>query len=141
MSRFNHWKTTEKKFVASNRVYFGELPPHLAQVGVPQSVARDGMFYLTKREGNQLTFYIHHLGSRDNKITLTAKVLTNPTTGEEVCFVNYEGTRILLQASTYMVRGRRVTQEEMEKMFVADGRTVAQFLKDKAEELKAKKNR
>ena len=58
-----------------------------------------------------------------------------------MCFVNYEGTRILLQASTYMVRGRRVTKEEMEKMFVADGRTVWQFLQDKAEELKAKKNK
>jgi hypothetical protein len=40
-----------------------------------------------------------------------------------------------------MVGGRRVTQEEMEKMFVADGRTVTQFLKDKAEALKAKKNK
>lgn len=138
MSRLNHWKTTEKKFVASNRIYFGELPPHLAQVGVPQSVARDGMFYLTKREGNQLTFYIHHLGSRDNKITLTAKVLTNPTTGEEVCYVNYEGTRILLQASTFMTRGRRLTKEEMEKKFVADGRTVWQFLQDEHAKLKAK---
>ena len=138
MSRFNHWKTTEKKFVASNRIYFGELPPHLAQVGVPQSAARDGMFYLTKREGNQLTFYIYHLGSRDNKITLTAKVLTNPTTGEEVCYVNYEGTRILLQASTFMTRGRRLTKEEMEKKFVADGRTVWQFLQDEQAKLKAK---
>ena len=141
MSRFNHWKTTEKKFVASNRIYFGELPPHLAQIGVPQSAARDGMFYLTKREGNQLTFYIHHLGSRDNKITLTAKVLTNPTTGEEVCYVNYEGTRILLHASTFMTGGRRVTKEEMEKQFVADGRTLAQFLQDEQAKLKAKQNK
>lgn len=141
MSRFNHWKTTEKKFVASNRIYFGELPPHLAHVGVPQSVARDGMFYLTEREGNQLTFYIHHLGSRDNKITLTAKVLTNPTTGEEVCYVNYEGTRILLQASTFMTGGRRLTKEEMEKKFVADGRTVWQFLQDEQAKLKAKQNK
>jgi hypothetical protein len=85
-----------------------------------------------------LTFYIHHLGSRDNKITLTAKVLTNPTTGEEVCYVNYEGTRILLQASTFMTRGRRLTKEEMEKKFVADGRTVWQFLQDEQAKLKAK---
>ena len=40
-----------------------------------------------------------------------------------------------------MTGGRRLTKEEMEKKFVADGRTLAQFLKDKAEELKAKQGK
>jgi hypothetical protein len=40
-----------------------------------------------------------------------------------------------------MVRGRRVTKEEMEKKFVADGRTVWQFLQDEQAKLKAKQNK
>lgn len=51
------FKHSDKTFVAGeNRIYIGELPPHLAHIGVPRDVARNGMFKLIGREGNMLHF-------------------------------------------------------------------------------------
>ena len=90
------FKHSDKEFVAGvNRVYIGELPPHLAHTGVPRDVARNGMFKLIGREGNMLHF---KTGTRYST-SCSGKVLTSLQTGQELCFVEYEGARIRLEAS------------------------------------------
>ena len=91
-------------------------------------MARTGFFKLVDREGSTLQF-------KTGMKYLTpcqGKVLTNPKTGEEICFVEYRGSRIMLEASHYMHGGRRVTREEMNTLYTDDGRTLAQFLADEA---------
>ena len=126
MDMFKH---SDKVFVAEdNRNYIGELPHHLAHKGVPKDVSRTGFFKLVGREGSTLQF-------KTGMKYLTpcqGKVLTNPKTGEEICFVEYRGSRIMLEASHYMHGGRRVTREEMDTLRTDDGRTLAQFLADEA---------
>ena len=123
------YKHSEKLFVAEdNRNYIGELPHHLAHKGVPRDVSRTGFFKLVGREGSTLLF-------KTGMKYLTpcqGKVLTNPKTGEEICFVEYRGSRIMLEASRYMDGGRRVTREEMDTLYTDDGRTLAQVLADEA---------
>lgn len=126
MDMFKH---SDNVFVAGeNRNYIGELPNHLAHKGVPGDVARTGLFKLVERQGSSLMF-------RTGTKYLTpcqGKALTNPKTGEEVCFVEYRGSRIMLEASHYMHGGRRVTREEMDTLRTDDGRTLGQFLADEA---------
>ena len=126
MDMFKH---SDKVFVAEdNRNYIGELPHHLAHKGVPKDVSRTGFFKLVGREGSTLLF-------KTGMKYLTpcqGKVLTNPKTGEEICFVEYRGSRIMLEASHYMHGGRRVTREEMNTLYTDDGRTLGQFLADEA---------
>jgi hypothetical protein len=126
MDMFKH---SDKVFVAEdNRNYIGELPHHLAHKGVPRDVSRTGFFKLVGREGSTLQF-------KTGMKYLTpcqGKVLTNPKTGEEICFVEYRGSRIMLEASHYMHGGRRVTREEMNTLYTDDGRTLGQFLADEA---------
>ena len=126
MDMFKH---SDKVFVAEdNRNYIGELPHHLAHNGVPKDVSRTGFFKLVGREGSTLLF-------KTGMKYLTpcqGKVLTNPKTGEEICFVEYRGSRIMLESSHYMHGGRRVTREEMDTLRVDDGRTLGQFLADEA---------
>ena len=126
MDMFKH---SDKVFVAEdNRNYIGELPHHLAHKGVPRDVSRTGFFKLVGREGSTLQF-------KTGMKYLTpcqGKVLTNPKTGEEICFVEYRGSRIMLEASHYMHGGRRVTREELDTLRTDDGRTLGQFLADEA---------
>ena len=123
------FKHSDKVFVAGeDRVYLGELPHHLAHKNVPRDVARVGMFKLHGREGNML----HFKTSRRYATSCMGKVLTNPKTGEEICFVEYRGSRIMLEASHYMYGGRRVTREEMDTLRTDDGRTLGEFLADEA---------
>ena len=123
------FKHSDKVFVAEdNRNYIGELPHHLAHKGVPKDVSRTGFFKLVGREGSTLQF-------KTGMKYLTpcqGKVLTNPKTGEEICFVEYRGSRIMLEASHYMHGGRRVTREELDTLRTDDGRTLGQFLADEA---------
>ena len=123
------FKHSDKVFVAEyNRNYIGELPHHLAHKGVPRDVSRTGFFKLVGREGSTLLF-------KTGMKYLTpcqGKVLTNPKTGEEICFVEYRGSRIMLEASHYMHGGRRVTREEMNTLYTDDGRTLGKFLADEA---------
>ena len=101
------FKTNDKQFVAAeNRVYIGELPSHLTHRDVPKDVARAGLFKLVQREGNTLTF---KTGMRYAE-TLVGKVLTQQTTGAEICFVNYHGAHIMLEASYYMKGGVRLRE-------------------------------
>lgn len=105
------FKHSDKTFVAGeNRIYIGELPPHLAHIGVPRDVARNGMFKLIGREGNMLHF---KTGTRYST-SCSGKVLTSLQTGQELCFVEYEGARIRLEASYYMIGGRKLTQERLD---------------------------
>ena len=90
MDMFKH---SDKVFVAEdNRNYIGELPHHLAHKGVPKDVSRTGFFKLVGREGSTLQF-------KTGMKYLTpcqGKVLTNHKTGEEICFVEYRGSRIMI---------------------------------------------
>ena len=109
-------------------VYLADLPSHLAHRGVPSDVARTGMFKLVGREGNMLHF---KTGTR-YATSCSGKVLTSIQTGNEICFVEYRGARIKLDASNYMYGGRRVTQEVLDNFRTDDGRTLRQFLADEA---------
>ena len=110
-------------------VYLADLPSHLAHRGVPSDVARTGMFKLYKRENNELVF---NTNKRDDHNLYRARVLKSPTTGNEVCYIQFRGSRILLDASNYKHGGRRVTQEVLDNFFTDDGRTLRQFLADEA---------
>lgn len=113
------FRHSDKTFVAGeNRVYIGELPSHMARVGVPKDVARSGLFQLVSREGNMLHF---KTGMR-YATSCSGKVLTSLQTGNELCFVEYKGARIKLEASYYMHGGRKLTQDEMDRrrQFLAD---------------------
>lgn len=123
------FKHSDKAFVAGvNRVYIGELPPHLAHTGVPKDVARSGRFQLISREGNMLHF---KTGTR-YATSCSGKVLTSLQTGNEICFVEYRGARIKLDASYYMTGGRKLTKERLDSLRTDDGRTLRQFLADEA---------
>ena len=123
------FKHSDKEFVAGvNRVYIGELPPHLAHTGVPKDVARSGRFQLIGREGNML----HFKTDMRYATSCSGKVLTSLQTGNEICFVEYRGARIKLDASNYMYGGRKLTQERLDSLRTDDGRTLRQFLEDEA---------
>ena len=123
------FKHADKTFVVGeNRSYIAELPHHLAHKGLPGDVARTELFKLDSREGNLLTFK-HGVRYRT---LISGKVLTNLKTGEEICFLDYRGSRIMLEASHYMHGGRRVSQERLDTLRTDDGRTLRQFLKDEA---------
>ena len=123
------FKHSDKEFVAGvNRVYIGELPSHLAHTGVPKDVARSGRFQLIGREGNMLHF---KTGMR-YATSCSGKVLTSLQTGNEICFVEYRGARIKLDASYYMTGGRKLTKEDLDSLRTDDGRNLRQFLADEA---------
>ena len=123
------FKHSDKEFVAGvNRVYIGELPPHLVHTGDPKDVARSGRFQLIGREGNMLHF---KTGMR-YATSCSGKVLTSLQTGNEICFVEYRGARIKLDASYYMTGGRKLTKEDLDSLRTDDGRTLRQFLADEA---------
>lgn len=123
------FKHSDKAFVAGvNRVYIGELPPHLAHTGVPKDVARSGRFQLISREGNML----HFKTGTGYATSCSGKVLTSLQTGNEICFVEYRGARIKLDASYYMTGGRKLTKERLDSLRTDDGRTLRQFLADEA---------
>ena len=126
------FKHADKTFVVGeNRIYIAKLPHHLAHKGLPSDVARTELFKLDSREGNLLTFK-HGGGYRT---PISGKVLTNPKTGEEICFIDYRGSRIMLEVSHYMHGGRRVSEEKLDTLRTDEGRTLRQFLKDEAAKL------
>ena len=125
---------TSLEFVADdNRDYRAELPPHLAEPGLPKDVARLVFFKLKSRNGNELTF----LGDVGYRREYHCKVLKSPITGKEICYVNFRGERLLLEASVYIHAGKPVTDFELDNGRVADGRTLRQYLAD--EEAKERK--
>ena len=139
-----------KVFVAGeNLIYHCELPSHLAKTGLPKDVARTELFRLDERNGNTLIFKSGKLYAT----TYIAKALQNPKTGGEICFVEYKGTRVMLDASQYFKGGRRISRESLNSTVEAEwdeqkgdvvktndcGTTLKEFLEKKAEEVKAKK--
>jgi hypothetical protein len=118
-----------KVFVAGeNLIYHCELPSHLAKTGLPKDVARTELFRLYERNGNILTFK----SGKRYASTYIAKALQNTRTGGEICFVEYNGTRIMLDAAQYFKGGRKVSKETLDSAFTADGRTLRQYLADEA---------
>ena len=106
-----------KVFVAGeNLIYHCELPSYLAKKGLPKNVARTELFRLDERNGNTLIFK-SGIGYRS---TYTAKALQNPKTGAEICFVEYNGTRIMLDAAQYFKGGRRISRESLNSTVEAE---------------------
>lgn len=112
--------------------YKAELPPHLAELGLPKDVARLVFFKLKSRNGNELTF----LGDVGYRTEFHAKALKSPSTGKEVCYITFRGARLLLEAPIYMCGGRRATDFDLDNGRVADGRTLRQYLADEAAKAK-----
>ena len=132
-----------KVFVAGeNRIYYGELLPGMARKGLPKDVARTKLFRLAERGGNTLTFKSGKLYAT----TYTTKALQNPNSGVEICFVEYKGTRVMLDAAQYFKGGRRISQESLNSTVEAEwdeqkgdfvktdgcGTTLKEFLEKKA---------
>jgi hypothetical protein len=125
-------KNPNHVFIAGQRiVYLADLPHHLAHKGVPKDVARIGLFRLDERQGNNLIFKsdLRYANS------YPARVLISPKTGEEICFVEFHGSRIMLEAKRYMYGCRPVTREDLETLHVEDGRTAGAFLEDEAKRI------
>lgn len=126
------FRHSDKTFVAGeNRVYIGEFPPHMAQAGIPKDVACKGMFKLIGKDDNML----HFKTGVGYATSCSGKVVTSLQVGQEICFVEYKGARIKLEASYYMTGGRRMTKERMDSLHTDDGRTLRQFLADEAAKL------
>ena len=127
LSQGVNYHPTSLEFVADdnrNRVYQAELPPYLAEPGLPKDVACLAYFQLKSRNGNELTF----LGDAGYRTEYQCKALKNPTTGKEVCYVTFRGVRLLLEAQVYIRGGRPVTDFALDNYRVADGRTFANIL-------------
>ena len=117
----------EMAFLAgANRRYIGHLPTHLAQADRPKDVARIVMFQLEERNGDTLQFK----GGDRYATPYPSKVLKNPNTGAEICFVVYEGARIMLEATNYIMGGKRMSDKELDTPCTQDGRTLRQVIAD-----------
>ena len=121
----------ERAFVAgANRRYIGYLPAHLAQSGSPKDVARVVMFQLAERNGSALQLK----GGNRYATPYSGKALKSPNTGAEICFVVYEGTRIMLEATRYIIGGRCITDKEWNSPCTKDSRTLRQVIADDAKD-------
>ena len=139
LSQGVNYHPTSLEFVADdnrNRVYQAELPPYLAEPGLPKDVARLAYFELKSRNGNELTF----LGDAGYRTEYHCKALKNPTTGKEVCYVTFRGVRLLLEAQVYIRGGKPVSAFVLDNGRVADGRTLRQYLADEAAKVAKLKN-
>lgn len=110
-----------------NLVYIADLPAHLAHTDVPKNVARYEHFKLVQRSGNELVFK----SGTGYATEYRAKALKSPSTGLEICFVNYRGARLLLESTRYMQGGSSITQEDLDTLIVYNGQTLREFLKER----------
>ena len=108
-----------------------------------KKIARTELFRLDERNGNTLTFK----SGKRYASTYTAKALQNTKTGGEICFVEYNGTRVMLDASQYFKGGRRISRESLNSTVEAEwneekqdfvktkdcGNTFAEFINKKTE--------
>jgi hypothetical protein len=111
-----------------NLVYIADLPAHLAHADVPKNVASKELFKLVQRTGNELVFKSGTGYATEHR----AKALKSPSTGLEICFVNYRGARLLLESTRYMQSGSSITQEDLDTLIVYNGQTLREFLKERA---------
>ena len=132
-----------------NKVF---APNHFYDIRVPGTghFGRSGktiLLYFVLRDGNEITFK-----TNDGRF-FKGKVLTNATTGDEVCFLFVDGIKCMVEAAKGHERGRRITQEtpdnctvdkewdEERQRFVDTkdcGMTLRDFLAKKAEQVKKK---
>jgi hypothetical protein len=110
-----------------NLVYIADLPAHLAHTDIPKYVARYQHFKLVQRIGNELVFK----SGTGYATEYRAKALKSPSTGREICFVNYRGARLLLESTRYMQGGSSITQEDLDTLIVYNGQTLREFLKER----------
>ena len=78
-------------------------------------------FQLKHRNGNEVTF------SNRNKFDLkdyNGKVLTNPKTGDEICFITIGINKYMLDAKSFISRGRRLSEMSEEEKLELLGRKV-----------------
>ena len=110
-----------------NLVYIADLPAHLAHTDVPKNVARYQHFKLVQRNRNELVFKSGTGYATEHR----AKALESPSTGLEICFVNYRGARLLLESTRYIHGGRSITQEDLDRLIVYNGQTLREYLKER----------
>ena len=133
-----------------NHSYLIDKPVH------KRTVAYDKwwFFQLKHRNGNEVTF------SKRDKFDLKdykGKVLTNPKTGDEICFITIGINKYMLDAKSFISRGRRLSEmseEEKQELLGAKvegewnekkqevaqtadcGMALGEFLKKKANKIK-----
>ena len=69
-------------------------------------------FELKERNGNELTF--RHRKKFDLK-DYKGKILTNPKTGDEICFITIGINKYMLDAKSFISRGRRLSEMSEEE--------------------------
>ena len=91
-----------------NHCYFIDKPVH------KRTAAYDKwwFFELKERNGNELTF--RHRKKFDLK-DYKGKVLTNPKTGDEICFITIGMDKYMLDAKSFIGRGRRLSELSKEE--------------------------
>ena len=110
-----------------NLVYIADLPAHLAHTDLPKNVARYQHFKLVQRSGNELVFKSGTGYATEHR----AKALKSPSTGLEICFVNYRGARLLLESTRYIHGGRSITQDDLDTLITYNGLSLREFLKER----------
>ena len=89
-------------------------------------------FELKERNGNEVTF------SNRDKFDLKdykGKVLTNPETGDEMCFITIGMNKYMLDAKSFISRGRRLSEMSEEEKQELLGAKVEGEWNDKKQEL------
>ena len=125
----NLYHPNDKTFKdGENLVYIADLPAHLMHTDVPKNVALYQYFKLVQRTGNELVFK----SGASYATEYQAKALKSPSTGSEICFVNYRDARLLLESTRYIYGGRSITQNDLDTLIVYNGQTLREFLKERA---------
>lgn len=103
-------------------------------------------FVLKERNGNEVAFSNKH---EEPLVRYRGKVLTNPKTGDEICFLTINGAKYMLEAKKGHSEGRRLTDHDLDNLVVDvewsdskgkfvkskhEGITLREFFKKKAEE-------
>ena len=104
-------------------------------------------FQFKQRNGNEVTF------SNRDKFDLKdykGKVLTNPKTGDEICFIIFGMDKYMLDAKYYISAGRPISKETLDATVESErndekqeftktaecGMTLGEFLEKKAKKIK-----
>ena len=106
-------------------------------------------FKVKQRNGNDIVF---SNSDRKDICEYPAKVLTNPQTGDEICFITIDGSQCRLEARNGFSQGRNIPKTTLNSLVKAtwddnkekfeetkENMTVGDFLNKKAEE--ASKNK
>ena len=126
-----------------NHCYFIDKPVH------KRTAAYDKwwFFELKERNGNELTF--RHRKKFDLK-DYKGKLLTNPKTGDEICFIIFGMDKYMLDAKYYISAGRPISKEPLDATVEGEwneekqeftktadsGMALGEFLEKKAKKIK-----